>query len=342
MWTSFPRTRLRAASEKKGGRKASVDSMPEIQENFLAVVKDHTAGDPQRPEVVWTYLTPKEIAEGLTKRGTPVCAKTARRLLGVFGFGRRQAQKKRALGVSPNRNAQFENIGYLKADYNDTEDPILSMDAKRKEVLGNFSRKGAVYATGVVETLDHDFLSSAGGVVIPHGLYDVKRNLGHITLGFGHDTSELACDSLELWWRRYGQAAYPLAKSILLLCDGGGSNNSRHHIFKEDLQCLVNRIHLPIRVAHYPSYCSKYNPIEHRFFPHLTRAWQGAVFYTLDLMKRLVHRVHTSTGLKATVAVLKKVYQTKREASDRFLESYPILFDDLLPDWNYTAVPAVY
>lgn len=246
------------------------------------------------------------------------------------------------MGTSPDRNAQFENIAYLKCDYEDTDDPILSMDTKKKEVLGNFARQGTVYATGVVETLDHDFLGAAAGVVVPHGLYDVKRNVGHLTLGFGRDTSELACDSLELWWRRYGQAAYPRARSILLLCDGGGSNNAKHHIFKEDLQRLVNRIGIPIRVAHYPSYCSKYNPIEHRFFPHLTRAWQGVVLYTLDLMKRLVQRVHTSTGLKATVAILKKVYQAKRQASDRFLARYPIQFDHLLPHWNYTAVPTQY
>jgi hypothetical protein len=316
--------------------------MPEIKENFQAVVKDHTAGDPQRPEVVWTYLTPGEIAEGLSKRGTPVCARTARRLLRVFGFRRRRARKRRPMGASPDRNTQFENIAYLKCDYADTDDPVLSMDTKKKEVLGNFARQGAVYATGVVETLDHDFLAAAAGVVVPHGLYDVKRNVAHVTLGFGHDTSELACDSLELWWRRYGQAAYPRAKSMLLLCDGGGSNNAKHHIFKEDLQRLVNRIGIPIRVAHYPSYCSKYNPIEHRFFPHLTRAWQGTVLYTLDLMKRLAQRVHTGTGLKATVAIIKKVYQAKRQASDRFLASYPIQFDDLLPNWNYTAVPTQY
>lgn len=316
--------------------------MPEVKENFQAMVKDHTAGDPQRPEVVWTYLTPGEIAEGLSKRGTPVCAKTARRLLRIFGFRRRRARKQRPMGTSPDRNAQFENIAYLKCDYEDTDDPILSMDTKKKEVLGNFARQGTVYATGVVETLDHDFLGAAAGVVVPHGLYDVKRNVGHLTLGFGRDTSELACDSLELWWRRYGQAAYPRARSILLLCDGGGSNNAKHHIFKEDLQRLVNRIGIPIRVAHYPSYCSKYNPIEHRFFPHLTRAWQGVVLYTLDLMKRLVQRVHTSTGLKATVAILKKVYQAKRQASDRFLARYPIQFDHLLPHWNYTAVPTQY
>ena len=316
--------------------------MPDLAENFCTLVKDHTAGDPQREDLVWTYLTPQEIAAGLTERGTPVCARTARRLLKVFGFVRRQAQKKRAMGTSPHRNAQFENIGYLKADYSDNDDPILSMDTKKKEFLGDFWRKGSLYATGIVETLDHDFPGFAEGVVVPHGLYDLKRNLGHITLGFGHDTSELACDSLALWWQRHGQAAYPQAKSILLLCDGGGSNNAKHHIFKEDLQRLVNRIEIPIRVAHYPSYCSKYNPIEHRLFPHVTRAWQGAIFHTLDLMKRLLLRVRTSTGLKVTVAVLKKAYHTKRQASDRFLEKYPISFDCLLPEWNYTAVPTAY
>jgi hypothetical protein len=316
--------------------------MPELEENFREVVKDHIAGDPQREEVVWTYLTPREIAEELTDLGTPVCTETARKLLPTFGFVRRQTRKKLAMGASPHRNVQFENIGDLKADYFDSDDPILSMDTKKKEVLGNFARKGSLYATGVVETLDHDFLNRAEGVVVPHGLYDLKRNLGHITLGFGHDTSELACDSLELWWQRHGQDAYPQAKSILLLCDGGGSNNARHYIFKEDLQRLVNRIEIPIRVAHYPSYCSKYNPIEHRLFPHLARAWQGVVFYTVDLMKRLVKRVHTSTGLKVTVAVVKKLYPTKRRASDRFLESYPIRFDSLLPDWNYTVVPTAY
>ena len=306
------------------------------------MVKDHTAGDPQREDVVWTYLTPWEIVEGLTNLGTPVCTETARDLLVEFGFVRRQAKKKLVMGASPHRNAQFENIGFLKADYFDSEDPILSMDTNKKEVLGNFARKGSLYATGLVETLDHEFLIRAAGVVIPHGLYDFKRNLGLITLGFGHDASELTCDSLELWWQRHGQHTYPHAKSILLLCDGGGSNNARHNIFKEDLQRLVNRIEIPIRVAHYPAYCSKYNPIEHRLFPHVTRAWQGAVFYTLDLLTQLLTRVRTNTGLKVTVAVLKKVYQTKRQASDRFLESYPIRFDELLPVWNYIVVPTKY
>ena len=153
--------------------------------------------------------------------------------------------------------------------------------------------------------------------------------VGHINLGFNHDTSQFACDSLYLWWQHYGQSAYPKAKSILLLCDGGGSNNARHYIFKEDLLRTVNKIEIPIRVAHYPPYCSKYNPIEHRLFPHITRALSGVVLKTVEFVKDLIRRTHTRTGLKVTVGILKKLYETKREATDRFLEAFPIHFDDL-------------
>ena len=230
----------------------------------------------------------------------------------------------------------------MKAEYLDSDNPIVSMDTKKKEHLGNLYRDGTLYTTGVIETLDHDFPSAASGLIIPHGLYDFKRNLGHITLGFTHDTSEFACDSLCLWWQRYGRLAYPKAKSILLLCDGGGSNNARHYIFKEDLQRLVNKIEMPIRVAHYPPYCSKYNPIEHRLFPHVTRALSGVILKSVDVVKNLIRRTRTRTGLNVTVAWLKKCYNTKREVTYRFLENLPILFDAFLPLWNYVVHPASY
>jgi len=295
-----------------------------------------------REDAVWTYLSPPEIAEQLEARGTPVCAETVRALLDELGFVQRKAQKRLSMGATPFRNEQFEKIAELKAECLKSDNPILSMDTKKKEHLGNFYRDGRLYTTEVIETFDHDFPSAAEGRIIPHGLFDVKRNLGHITLGFSHDTSQFACDSLALWWRRYGEAAYPKAKSILLLCDGGGSNNARHHIFKEDLQRLVNKIEIPIRVAHYPPYCSKYNPIEHRLFPHVTRALSGVVLKTVELVKKLIQRTHTSTGLKVTVAMLKKFYETGRVATDRFLEAFPIEFDDFLPVWNYVVRPTSY
>lgn len=313
--------------------------MPELMDNFRQVVHDHTAGDPLREEVVWTYLSSTEITQRLERLGTPISADTVRKLLRESGFARRQAEKIKTMGEVPFRNEQFENIARLKERYIRAGNPIISMDTKKKELLGEFFRAGQAYATGTNGVFDHDFPSYAEGKLIPHGLYDLQRNTGHITLGTSHDTSQFACDSFRLWWQRHGERTYPDATSILLLCDGGGSNNCRHFIFKEDLQRLVNRIGVPIRVAHYPPHCSKYNPIEHRLFPHVARAWAGVVFRSLDIVVECLRRVWTSSGLKVTYAVLDKVYQLQRQASQSFLDVYPIRFAKHLPDWNYTVVP---
>ncbi len=316
--------------------------MPTLKDNLLEIVSDHTAGDPMREDVIWTYLSSTEIAQRLERRGTPVCPDTVRGLLDEFGFHQRQAEKTKAMGEHPCRNEQFENIADLKEQYLDSPNPIISMDTKKKELWGEFFRDGHAYSTGPNRVFDHDFPSYAEGKIIPHGLYDVKRNAGHITLGNSHDTSQFACDSFKLWWRRHGERSYPKATSILMLCDSGGSNNCRHHIFKEDLQRLVNRINIPIRVAHYPTHCSKYNPIEHRLFPHVQRAWNGVIFRTWEIVTTCLRRVWTSTGLKLTYAVLAKPYQLKRKASTCFLEASPIQFENQLPCWNYTAVPTDY
>ena len=317
--------------------------MPALEDNFVQIVSNHTAGDPLQEGVLWTYLTATEIAERLEELGTPVCADTVRGLLEESGFHKRQAEKTKTLGAAhPDRNEQFENIARLKAQYLRSPNPMLSMDSKKKELMGEFFRAGQAYSTGPNATFDHDFLSYAQGKIIPHGLYDLKRNLGHITLGTSHDTSQFACESLELYWQRHGRRAYPRAKSILLLCDGGGSNNCRHDIFKDDLQRLVNRIQIPIRVAHYPPHCSKYNPIEHLLFPHVTRAWSGVVFRTLDIVIECLKRVWTRTGLKVTYAVLEKVFPLGRKVSVDFLDAFSIRFAHHLPDWNYTVVPTQY
>lgn len=328
-----------AASEKKGGRKQASTVMPQLKDNFVEVLADHTAGDPMNDGVIWTHLTQQQIADRLADYGTPVSTEVVRRLLDGFDFSKRQAQKKRSMGQHPDRNAQFEYIAELKQEFLGAGNPVISMDSKSKEPLGNFFRAGRLYSTGVLETFDHDFRNRADAVVIPHGLYDVARNVGHITLGLSHDTSEFACDSLGGWWRRYGRRAYPGADMLLLLCDCGGSNSYRHYIFKEDLQKLVNALGIPIRVAHYPPHCSKHNPIEHRLFPHITRVCQGVIFHTLEIVKRFIAKTATSTGLRITLNVLDKIYETKRHASKAFKNTMPILFDESLPAWNYTAVP---
>ncbi len=239
----------------------------------------------------------------------------------------------------PERNAQFENITALRAQYVAASQPVLSMDSKKKEYLGNFYRPGRLYTTTPLHTYDHDFTSFAEGVIIPHGLYDVERNLGYLHLGTSHDTSQFACASLRLWWEQHGQRLYPEATSLLILCDGGGSNSARQYLFKADLQQLATQLGLEIRIAHYPPYCSKYNPIEHRLFPHVTRACQGVIFTSLDLVRDLMADTSTQQGLAVSVAILDQVFETGRKVCQRFKDNLTILFDDFLPQWNYTALP---
>src|SRR3954467_12675859 len=315
-------------------------SIPLLEENFLRVLQDRTAGDPMRQEVRWTDLNYEQIAGHLAEAGTPVSVPVVKQLLDNHDYVTRKAQKSKAMGGHPDRNQQFENIARLKREYLASDDPVVSMDTKKEELIGNFYRAGRLLTQGVLKTFDHDFPSFASGVIIPHGFYDVKRNEGHVNLGTRHDTAEVARRSPRRWGAGQGRATYPRARSILLLCDGGGSNSARHYLFKEDLQRLVDRLGIEIRGGHYPPYCSKYNPIEHRLFPHLTRACQGVIFESVELVKELMEKARTSTGLRVTVEVLDKVYRTGRKYAEGFKEGMKIVFDELLPKWNYRAIPS--
>jgi len=206
-------------------------------------------------------------------------------------------------------------------------------------MIGNFFRAGKLYTQDLICVHDHDFRSLADGIAIPHGLYDVQRNIGYVTIGTSHDTSEFACACIRYWWLNFGQYDYPEATSILLLCDCGGSNNARYYIFKQDLQQLADELGIHIRIAHYPPYTSKYNPIEHRLFPHLTRACQGVVFKSVELVKELMASAKTKTGLKVFASILDQHFATKRKVSDDFKDNIPIHFDSYLPQWNYSASP---
>ena len=291
-------------------------------------------------DVRWTNLTQGQIAEGLAEAGTPVSVPVVKQLLDRHGFVRRKAQKSTAMGHHPDQDAQFHNIARLKGEYWDAKAPVLSMDSKKKELIGPFFRPGVLYSKEAIQAFDHDFPSFASGVVIPHGLYDLRHDVGHIHLGTSHDTGEFACDHLDAWWTDHGRLVYPDAGSILLLCDGGGSNSARHYLFKEDLQRLVDKLRVEIRVAHYPPYCSKYNPIEHRLFPHVSRACQGVLFEGVGLVKSLIERVGTRTGLSVVAEVQEKVYRTKRKVAEGFKKGMKIAFDSFLPRWNYRVVPS--
>jgi hypothetical protein len=317
-----------------------IEADPAIEANFHKVLEDHTAGDPMRPGVKWTNLSRRQIAKGISELGARVSRHVVSQLLRKRGYRRRKAQKKKTMGPRHrDRDARFENIARLKERYLKLGLPVVSIDTKKKELMGDFYRDGVIDVQETIEVNDHDFGSAGSGTVIPHGIYDVGLNRGYVHLNTSHDTSELACDSLAVWWDDHGRAAYPRAKELLVLCDGGGSNSASRYVFKEALQKLANRLGIEIRVAHLPPYCSKYNPIEHRLFPHVTRACRGVIFRTLETVRCYMAKTETSTGLKVEVRILEKVYETGRKCAAGFKKTMKIVFDQFLPKWNYRAVP---
>ena len=300
-----------------------------------------SAGDPDEEDIIFTDLSPAILADQLHAMGDPVGQDAIRTWLEEAGVRRRQIRKDLAGGEHPQRDAQFNRIAEFIARYESDGNPWFSMDTKAKEHLGTLYRKGRVRSTQAFQAFDHDFPSWADGVVIPHGIYDPVMNLGHINIGLSGDTSQFACHSFKWFWNRIGKQRYPEATSILLTCDGGGSNSANKYIFKYDLERLSQSIGLEIRVAHYPPYCSKYNRIERRFFPHVGRACSGMLFDAIDTVVRLMRRTTTSTGLKTTVNVIRRYYETGRNATEQMKKELGIIHDKLLPKWNYRALPEI-
>lgn len=305
----------------------------------MKIVDPYTAGDPDQDGVLWTNLSRPKIAEELLRRCFRVSVTVVSQLLQRHRLGRRKACKTLPLGRHVHRDRQFQIIASHRAAFMQSPDPIVSMDTKHKEFLGLLFRQGRLYTQQAKKALDHDFPSAALGVIYPHGFYDIKRNLGHLNLGLSHDTSRFACDSLGVWWETHGQPAFSHAQRMLLLCDGGGSNASNRYVFKYHLERLANRIGLEIRVAHYPPNCSKYNPIEHRFFPHVTRACQGLLLASTEVTSQAMARASTKQGLKTTVHVLAGDYPLKEGYPEEYLKTMKIRFDEELPAWNYRAIP---
>jgi len=206
-------------------------------------------------------------------------------------------------------------------------------------MIGNLYRDGRLYTQETLKVKDHDFPSYAEGKIVPHGLYDINLNKGYMTIGTSGDTSEFSCEAIRNWWVEYGKVEYPNSNEILLLCDGGGSNSSRHYLFKEDLQKLSDELNIKIRIAHYPPYTSKYNPIEHRLFPHITKACQGVIFKNIELVNNLMASTTTTKGLTVVSTIITKTFEIGRKVAKDFKENMTIEFDEFLPDWNYMAVP---
>ena len=314
--------------------------MPALEDNFAQIVGDHTAGDPMRDDVVWTYLSSTEIAQRLDKLGTPIGPDTVRTLLNAFDFHKRQAEKTKTMGDTPFRNEQFENIARLKQRYLASPNPIISMDTKKKELLGEFFRRGQRYSNGANATFDHDFPSYADGKLIPHGLYDFKRNLGHITLGTSHDTSQFACDSFRLWWRRHGRRSVPEGQVDPALVRRG----RQQQLSPSHLQGRPATAGQPDRV---PDPCGPLSSalleVQPDRTPSVSSCHSCLVRRDISHARNRHHVPSPCLDTHRSESHLRRARQVTNETkcSDDFLDAFPIRFD-MLPDWNYTVVPTDY
>jgi hypothetical protein len=287
--------------------------------------------------VRWTNRSAPDLAAKLRDQGFEIGADALRRILfDELRLSRRQAFKDEAACHFPQRDEQFRYIARLRSKYERKGWPILSIDTKKKEILGNFFHPGRALTDGRVKVQDHDFVTAQQRLV-PYGVFDVRRNEGLMLLARGADTCELACDAIWRWWQRLGRREYGYAPRLLLLCDCGGSNGNRQHRFKEELCHLAGDLLMDLQVAHYPPGCSKYNPIEHRLFCHVSRSLQAVVLKTIEAARQFIARTRTALGLRVVAEIARRSYQKGLKATRAFLANNPIDFDNFLPQLNYTA-----
>ena len=340
MFTICPRMRRKAASEKKGGRKKASIAEPELVPQLKKLAEDHTAGSAVDPERVWTSRSCESFAEDLAELGYPVSANTVDRLLrDELGLSRRKMEKTRSMGQSADREAQFERMNQLKRHFLARGWPVLSIDTKKKELLGHFERPGQAWTDDRMRAWDHDFPSSSWGKVIPYGVYDLATNEAFVYLAQGADTGELACDAIRRWWYRLGQWSYDISSPILLLADCGGSNGYRVPLFRQQLHQLSQLLNRTFRVCHLPPYCSKYNPIDHRLFCHLSRSLRATQLTSIEVVYQALQNTTTQTGLRVACELARKEYIAGIKARPEFLANEPTQRDPVLSAYNYKFSP---
>ena len=322
-----------------GGRAPITEREPLLKSVLQEVLDVHSAGSPTDEDVRWTDLKPLQLAQRLLEHGIEVSRNTAADLLDRAGFRRRALCKELITGqVDPReRDQQFRHIAALRRLARRRGIAVLSIDTKKKEPLGTLHRPGQCYSTAPQAVFDHDFSHLADGRLVPHGVYDVQENVGFLTLGTSRETSAFVCDAIALAWEVLFSAMYPHATEVILLCDCGGANAARSLRFKEDMIDLSRRLGLRVRIAHYPPYTSKWNPIEHRLFSQVERAWSGVMLDSPETALKTVENTRTQTGLRVTARILDKAYEIGRKCSDTFrdIKDLFIRHDAVLAKWNY-------
>jgi len=308
------------------------------------LMKHETAGDPMTG-LKWTRRTTQKIAKLLKKLGIKVSPNTVARLLKKLGYSLRVNAKKIESGsknppTPEERNQQFEHISQKRETFARNGNPIISIDTKKKELIGNFKNNGRSWEEEPVPVNDHDFPSDADGIAVPYGIYDTQANRGFVMVGIGAETPAFAVDAIEYWWANCGRKSYPEATELLILADGGGCNGARSRVFKYRLQSqLCDRYDLEVTVCHYPPGASKWNPIEHRLFSEISKNWAGRPLDTYQTALNYIRTTRTASGLRTKARLSRKRYRKGEKVPENEMKRLALSRHRTLPNWNYSLYP---
>jgi len=323
-----------------GGRKPLVDQDPILLRDLETLVDPVTRGDPMSP-LRWTCKSAAKLAAELQAKEHAVSERTVNRLLHSLDYSLQSNRKTIEGKGHPDRDAQFQSINRRVKAFPRQGQPVVSVDTKKKELVGQFRNGGREWQPeGQPEEVEvYDFVKEDLGKAIPYGIYDQTTNTGWVSVGIDHDTAEFAVETLRRWWRNMGSKVYPRAKQLLITADGGGSNGSRCRLWKVELQGLADEIGLRIAVCHFPPGTSKWNKIEHRMFCHITENWRGRPLVSREVVVNLIGHTTTKTGLAIRSELDEGNYPTGREVSDEQMEGLSIRRDKFHGEWNYTILP---
>lgn len=304
------------------------------------MLQQDTAGDPTGRRGLWTGSRLRDISAELARLGFRICPNTVRRLLKEADYALHANRKSLSGSESPWRDEQFGRLNHQRRLFLASGYPIISVDTKKKELVGRFKNTGRVWSREPIRVQDHDFRSLAQGMAIPYGIYDLQANRGRVVVGTSHDTPDFAVEAICEWWRQEGRRRYPEAPELLILADSGGSNGARCRAWKLALQeKLADRFGLKVTVCHYPSGASKWNPIEHRLFSEISKHWGGQPLTDYPTILRLIAETRTQTGLRVRSSLKTKKYPTGVKISKQQMTELDLLPHPLLPQLNYTILP---
>ena len=323
-----------------GGRKAIADTDETLLEDLDGLLDPATRGDPMSA-LRWTSKSTTKLAAELHAMGHEVSQATVWRLLDDMGYSMQSNRKTREGTSHPDRNAQFEFINATAKRFLELGWPVISVDTKKKELVGSFKNAGREWQRKgePVEVGMHDFADPVLGKVIPHGVYDIGRNEGWVSVGISHDTAEFAVESIRRWWTQMGRPAYPTAPEILITADGGGSNGTRVRLWKAELQKLADALGLRVHVRHFPPGTSKWNKIEHRMFCHITANWRGRPLISRMAVVELIAATRTAQGLALRAELDDNIYETGRKVSEEEMHALALERCDFHGEWNYLLSP---